>query len=186
MCTGQAAGLPGAGSYRRTVLTGSVMISDVIGQMYWSGTAAASLAFDGPAAALLPPSPPSAVIACSNASAFAAASAAAAANATASSRALDAAAARAASRAVASPARSAAASLAASAAASCFASRSASCCASSSRYHSPCPAEVPTAWSTSSWVLSFQLPSRVPEALLSEDLLPATRTEKAVTPPGGG
>ena len=47
---------------RRTVLTGSVIISAVIEQMYWSGTAT-SLASGGPAASLLPVplSPPSAV-----------------------------------------------------------------------------------------------------------------------------
>ena len=38
------------------MLTGLIMISAVIEQMYWSGTAT-SLASDGPAAALLPPSP---------------------------------------------------------------------------------------------------------------------------------
>ena len=42
---------------KRTVVTGSVMISAVIGQMYWSGTAT-SLACDGPAAPLPPPAPP--------------------------------------------------------------------------------------------------------------------------------
>ena len=42
---------------RRTVVTGSVMISAVIGQMYWSGTAT-TLAFDGPAAPLASPSLP--------------------------------------------------------------------------------------------------------------------------------
>eukprot|EP00964_Phaeocystis_antarctica_P008295 scaffold4467_cov65-Phaeocystis_antarctica.AAC.3 len=121
------------------------MISAVIGQMYSSGTSTASLASDGPAAPLLPPSL-SSVIARSNASAFATA-------ARASSRALDAAAARAptctafsaasfrtrsaaaTSRALDAAARSAAARLAASAAANCFASRSASCCASSSLSH---------------------------------------------------
>ena len=37
--------------------TGSIIISDVIEHMYWSGTTT-SLASDGPAAPLLPPSPP--------------------------------------------------------------------------------------------------------------------------------
>eukprot|EP00964_Phaeocystis_antarctica_P070875 scaffold43183_cov59-Phaeocystis_antarctica.AAC.4 len=113
---------------KRTVLTGSVMISAVIEHMYWSGTAT-SLTTDGRAVTLLPPSPPSTPC---NASAFAIAKVAAAIAATASSRALEAAAARATSRASASRTRFAAASLAASAAASAVASHSASCCASSS------------------------------------------------------
>ena len=101
----------------QTVLTGSVMSSAVIEHMNWSGTAA-TLASDGPAAPLPPLSPQLAVIARSNASAFAVATARAAANATASSRAMDAAATRAASCAAAATSctRSAATSLAASAA----------------------------------------------------------------------
>ena len=61
--------------------TGSIIISDVIEHMYWSGTAT-SLASDGPAAPLLPPSPPPTVArssASASVSATAAASAAAAA-----------------------------------------------------------------------------------------------------------
>eukprot|EP00964_Phaeocystis_antarctica_P098287 scaffold64326_cov59-Phaeocystis_antarctica.AAC.8 len=151
-CAGhKAAGLSGGGE-ERTVVTGSVMISDVIEHMYSSGTAT-SLASGGPAAPLLPPSPPS-VAARSNALASASAAAAAAAAVTATSRALDAAATRAAARAAscaatcaathascaaraatcaaASRACSAAASLTASAADSCFALRSASSSSSSS------------------------------------------------------
>ena len=83
------------------MLTGLIMISAVIEQVYWSGTAT-SLGFDGPDAPLLPPSPtslPPSAIARSNAiaaaSAVVAASVAAAAVAaatTAASRALNAAA----------------------------------------------------------------------------------------------
>ena len=51
----QAKGLPIARMVQQTVLTGSVMISAVIEHMNWSGTAT-SLASDGPAAPLLPPS----------------------------------------------------------------------------------------------------------------------------------
>eukprot|EP00964_Phaeocystis_antarctica_P109914 scaffold74319_cov72-Phaeocystis_antarctica.AAC.2 len=124
----------------RTVKTGSIMISAVIEHTYWSGTAT-SLASDGPAAPLLPPSPPSAVArssASASASAAAAASTAAAAVAAAVAAALrawDATTTRSASSAATSRTLFAAASLAASAAAPCFASHSASCCASSSLSH---------------------------------------------------
>ena len=91
----QAKGL--ARAVRHTVLTGSVILSTVIEHMRWSGTAI-SLASNGPAAPLLPPS----AVARSNASALAVATARAAANATASPRAMDAAATRAASCAAAS------------------------------------------------------------------------------------
>ena len=86
MCTGQGSQDSILGRERRTVLTGSVMISAVIEQMYWSGTAT-SLASDGPAASLPLPSLPPA-IARSNAvtSASAAAAASTAASAAASAR----------------------------------------------------------------------------------------------------
>eukprot|EP00964_Phaeocystis_antarctica_P138324 scaffold103006_cov66-Phaeocystis_antarctica.AAC.7 len=105
------------------------------------GTSAASLASDGRAAHLPPPSPPS-VIARSSVSAFAAAAAAASAAVTASSRALNAAAARASTlrafSAATSRTRSTAASLAACTATASFASRSAPCCAFSSLSHRAC------------------------------------------------
>eukprot|EP00964_Phaeocystis_antarctica_P067656 scaffold40942_cov68-Phaeocystis_antarctica.AAC.3 len=135
--TGRSVGEGGA----RTVLTGLIMISAVIEQVYWSGTAT-SLAFDGPTAPLLPPSPtplPPSTIARSNAMASASAAVATATAATAvaaataaTSRALNAAAARAVCAAAlelrTSAAASTASSLAASSAASRLASHSASCC----------------------------------------------------------
>mmetsp|Transcript_7184 Transcript_7184/g.17864 ORF Transcript_7184/g.17864 Transcript_7184/m.17864 type:complete len:328 (-) Transcript_7184:153-1136(-) len=116
------------------VLTGSVMISAVIEHMNSLGTSA-SLASDGPAAPLLPPS----AVARSNASAFASA-----ATATATSRALVTAATCTASCSAASRTCFAAANLAASAAASCSAPHSASCSAPSGFVSHRACASAPT------------------------------------------